>query len=292
MNKFAVDSEQVFQQFMRARERIDKDTPILCFSDVFRTGVLDGEFDSTRLCQRYINLITKVFADCTLLIPSFNYDFCKNGIYDVARSLGQVGLISKHIIRDHYDLRTLTPVFNFIVFNNACISTLPQVNPFDDSSAFGELHANDGVIVFLGTACSVNTFIHYVEHKLDVPYRYIKRFDGTIVTPENQKAASLDFRVRPPVDGLVEYTDLGEKDLEKEGVLHRYPLGLSEVVTVRAQDYYNVISRNLRRDPFCMLSDTSRVKAEFVCNQLHGRIRLEDENNLDTLLQDFNRELS
>ena len=67
MNKFAVDSEQVFKQFMLAREKINTDTPVLCFSDVFRTGLLDGEFDSTRLCQRYINLIREVFDDCTLL---------------------------------------------------------------------------------------------------------------------------------------------------------------------------------------------------------------------------------
>ena len=75
----------------------------MLFSDVFRTGLLDGEFDNFRLCQKYINLIARVFDDCTILIPSFNYDFCKNGIYDVANSLGQVGLISKHIIRDCYN---------------------------------------------------------------------------------------------------------------------------------------------------------------------------------------------
>ncbi len=230
--------------------------PILLHSDIFRVGIMDAIKDRQSICLDYEGVIQEVLGDQTVLIPTFNYDFCRDGIYDVKNSPSQVGALTDHYRRRYSRWRTRTPVFNFCVVNNKKFSLQEVENCFGVESTFAELVQQDGWIAFLGASLSSITFLHHVEELNDVSYRFHKVFDGVIVDEDIRKPVKLVYRVRPlnPPDAVVyDWTRL-EADLEKQGILKRFALGNSSLIILRAQEVLEYWSEAMRHSERYLLA--------------------------------------
>lgn len=211
--------------------------PILLHSDIFRIGIIDHVKDRQSICADYEQVIQQVLGARTLLIPTFNYDFCRDGIYDVQNSPSQVGALTDYYRCQGYP-RTRTPVFNFCVVNNQGFSLREVENCFGVASTFGELVRQDAVIVFLGAPLSSITFLHHVEEVNDISYRFHKVFEGVVVDAGVRTAVKLVYRVRPldPPDAVVYDWARLQADLEDSGFLRRYSVGNGVLLVLRARE--------------------------------------------------------
>ena len=65
-----------------------------------------------------VNSILKVIGkDGTLIIPSFNWDFCKGKPYDIINSRAQTGALANYILKNRADFsRTTHPIYSFLVY--------------------------------------------------------------------------------------------------------------------------------------------------------------------------------
>ena len=131
--------------------------------------------------------------------------------------------------------RTLTPVFNFCVYRNRAFSLEPAESPFGKTSTFAELVKHGAAVVFFGASFSANTFVHYVEEVADVGYRYLKPFPGVIRQEDGDREIQFCYRVRPMLEGAVEYDwDRLAHDAFDGGFLHQMPLGKGQLLWFRA----------------------------------------------------------
>lgn len=235
------------------------DAPLLVHSDLLRVGVPDGIADPNAQCERWLEVLLDAAAGRPLLVPTFNYDYCRTRRFDPLADQAQIGALGRYCTTRFPQSRTGTPVFNFCVFNNDGFRLEPVTNPFGNSSIFADFHRRNGAIVFLGVGMIANTFIHYVEEELDIGYRYDKPFPGIVVRDGASVPVDFHFRVRPRTAGAVEYGSLGEDDMATAGMLRRVPVGLSTAMMVRAADYVSVIGGAMRRDELHVLTPNARA---------------------------------
>ena len=246
--------------FERILDRLPKESPVLLHTDIARIGILDGLQNYNNIIESYSNLFEDVFSDRTLLIPTFNYDFDKSKVFDLVEDLGQVGALSKYYSRKYPNFRTRTPIFNFVIKNNANLFTLePQTNCFGRGSTFDTLKLNDGYVMMIGN--NRNTFIHYVEEVFSVGYRYTKKFKGKVKYGNISKEVSLQFKVRPR-NNVVIYNEQDLIEGQQEGVISKATFGNTEILWYKALDYFNFIVNKLQRDEFYLLDNDSRAKVQ------------------------------
>ncbi len=195
-------------------------------------------------------------------LPTFNYDFCSSGTFDVDIDVSQVGPITEFYRERHSAWRTPVPVFSVCGSSRQCQpinNVAHEIDPFGQRSIFGELAARNGVIVWYGAPFASTTFIHYVERQVGGPvYRYDKRFVGNVTRGEVRSQTTLVYHVRPLSLDL----DYGWETLEtaarESGVLRQHALA-PNVMWALARDLLDTWVASLARDPLHLLSAESRV---------------------------------
>ncbi|TXE89995.1 aminoglycoside N(3)-acetyltransferase, partial [Campylobacter volucris] len=155
---------------------------ILCVhSELFKFGtplLKKNEFLQT-IIDCFFEAIGK---EGTLIMPTFTYKFCKDGIYDKLNSKSEVGILTEYFRKWGGVIRTNDPIFSFAI-KGAKQDLFLQ----DTKSCFGEncvydiLWKNSGKIILFGTHLVGYTFTHFIEEMVKVPYRYFKNFSGILI---------------------------------------------------------------------------------------------------------------
>lgn len=151
-------------------------------------------------------------------MPSFNYDFCKGKPFNLKEDISQVGTLSEYFRQEIASWRSSTPVFSF-----SGTGVMPQqelgsvIDPFDDTSLFGFLNKNNGLLMHYGSAFQATTLIHYAERiSGNLIYRYNKKFNGLICDAKNYEV-TLNYHVIPKNVSLVyDWAKLERHLLEKK----------------------------------------------------------------------------
>lgn len=218
--------------------------PLLLHVDLLQIGLLENVEGREALCQAYLDLFLESFSDTALLIPTFNYDFCQNGIYDVVESPSQVGAFTDYVRKKYPETRTQTPVFNFCCLGCSSFNLNPTSEAFGPGSLWEDFTEQGGGVLFLGAPFSTNTFIHHVEESECVSYRYRKRFDGIIQKGEQKKRHTLYYRVRPLSESESVVYDWDR--LENE-TISKFPLGRKQCLYFEAKSLFAEWSAQMKK---------------------------------------------
>ena len=139
------------------------------------------QFDANHLLDK---LQQKVGGEGTILIPTYNFDFSNKGYYDIKNSKSTVGYLGNIALERSDFKRTKHPIHSFAVWgkDQKRICQLDNSNSFGDDSPFAYLLEHCGKEIGLGVSYMEGfTFIHYVEVKAGVPFRFNKTFSGIYV---------------------------------------------------------------------------------------------------------------
>ena len=125
----------------------------------------------------------------TILIPTYNYDFTKGKTFQLNKSLSQVGELGNILIKSNPENRTREPVFSHIVFGKLKnkILNCDTEEAFGDKSVFNYLLDKNFKIICFCCSPSTMTFIHFIEKKVKVDYRYNKYFKSLIQVDNKKK---------------------------------------------------------------------------------------------------------
>jgi aminoglycoside 3-N-acetyltransferase len=156
-------------------------------------------------------------------------------------------------------VRSTHPLFSVVAWGeNKDRMLRVEKDSFGPESSFATLRELDAKIVLFGVTFEACTFLHYVEQEHQVPYRFIKTFDGTFIDKEGKgHEDSCTYFVRPldenidnDMTRITPY--LREKKLVKEG-----RVGNGEISVVAANDLYAAGMRLLDADPYYLLAQAS-----------------------------------
>jgi len=153
------------------------------------------------MIQGGINTITEAFSDVlsegALVIPSFTYSWCNGSTYDSSiTECPDMGGYGKVAWKDKRFKRNSNPNFAVAVMDQTSDKRVEKTllleetkwTCFGDGSVFDHMYrlSKDmpGKIVLLGGAHNDvvfrSTFLHFIEERVGVPYRYNKAFKNPI----------------------------------------------------------------------------------------------------------------
>jgi len=125
-----------------------------------------------------------------ILIPTFSYSI-ENGKlnYDVISSPSEVGAATEFFRKLNPEKRTKDPIFSYLLFsNNEDLKEdlkVKDFNTFGENSIIDKVYKMNGFIGSIGNVMWHPTEAHYLEKKLNVDYRYDKKFIGIIQDIDN-----------------------------------------------------------------------------------------------------------
>lgn len=233
-----------------------------------------------------LNTITEVFSKVlskgALVIPSFTYSWCNSEVFDpLSSECPNMGAYAKDAWKDKRFKRNLNPNFSISVMDQTpdkfiqktLLNESTKYSCFGKGSVFDQIYKLSsqipGKIVLLGGAHNDvvfrSTFLHYVEEKKKVPYRYCKKFTN----PHNidDKVEQLvrfmskdEYMTINKFDKhnysfpiIEKYFQLGE-DLIKNKMILQSSFGYSKTRCVSIKEFCDWLSKILERDPEYLLN--------------------------------------
>jgi len=135
------------------------------------------------LFNEALNLAQDLGAN--ILIPTFSYSIDGGKLnYDVRKSPSEVGAATEFFRKLNLDKRTKDPIFSYLLFsNNKDLKEdlkVKNFNTFGKDSIIDKVYKMDGFIGSIGNVLWHTTEAHYIEKKLQVSYRFDKKFIGKI----------------------------------------------------------------------------------------------------------------
>lgn len=140
-------------------------------------------------CQEHgevmdINILLDKFQEAlgdqgTLLIPTYNWGFCQGRPFDYKKTPSKTGAIGNAALRRKDFIRTKHPIYSFAVWGKDAerLFAMDNKESFGPDSPFAYLEQVNAKNVFIGASLRNSfTYIHYIEQKLNAPYRFSKIF--------------------------------------------------------------------------------------------------------------------
>jgi aminoglycoside N3'-acetyltransferase len=235
--------------------------PLLVHSDVMKAAAFAGEYRGKEaFLQSHWEVLQQIAQGRPIWLPSYNYDFPKTGIFDVQRCPSQVGALSEFVRRRHAHWRTNVPVYSIV--GTGPPPTYPQEDifyPFGAHSAFEQLLAQEGHLLFYGAAY-VNTFGHYLEQLgNNLHYRYPKRFPGQLITTAGQsRQVAVEYHCRPLGQTLEYDVDGILQDLQQQGIAEFLAPDNHIMISIRTRSMADYWLARFKDEPYFLLTEQTR----------------------------------
>lgn len=209
-----------------------------------------GKIKSSNIAKLFYNILKrKVGKRGTLIFPSYSYSFsksCKKKIFNLKKNNFNMGMLSAYAFNQPEISRTNDPMFSVLVCGKLKNEFLTiSNNSFDEQSVFGKFFKYNGKIInFNFSGC---TFLHFIERKLNVNYRYDKTFRGNFVG-QSKKIQWISYVRKLSNPKFEDDPFLFTKYIKKKKIAKFSKLGKGEVTSISANQIYNVVKSNLKKN--------------------------------------------
>jgi aminoglycoside 3-N-acetyltransferase len=190
-----------------------------------------------------------------LVVPTFNYDFSTSGKpYSHEKSPSQVGWFTNWCLFEEKMTRSFHPVFSFASTNSFLMDNVSK-DAFGVDSVFDRLYKMNAKIVFLSVPATFATFVHYVEQKLNVWYRYKKYFTGQVSKGEETWTDTYSLYVRDLNKGVENNFEPLFQIWEKCGIIKSCAINDELYLkSVSCVDLFNVVRCAVVQNPNALIT--------------------------------------
>ncbi len=255
--------------------KIPDNSVVWLHSSIVGLGIIEGGVETIT------EAFSRVLPRGALVIPSFTYSWCNSEVYDPSiTECPLMGSYGKVAWKDKRFKRNSNPNFAISVMDqtpdkrveNALLLDETKLTCFGSDSVFDKMYQLScdmpGRIVLLGGAHNDvvfrSTFLHYVEEKTSVPYRYNKAFNNPQNTKEtvDQLVSFISKDEYKNINGhtpltysfpiRAKYLKLGE-DLIKNKMILQSPFGYSSTRSVSILALCDWLEDKLKKEPEYLL---------------------------------------
>ena len=189
----------------------------------------------------------------TLIMPTFNFDFCRGETFDVRHTPSQMGAITELVRNDPRSRRVGHPIYSFSVLGARAeeAAAISNISSYGPDSLFAKLVEWDAKIVIIGLSYNNSmTFFHHVEEIEGCDYRYMKDFTAPYIDADGHRSQrTYSMFVRDLERGVVTAVDPMGELLEREGAISSLQIGTAVVRLMSAREVYQRTARNLTDRP-------------------------------------------
>lgn len=202
------------------------------------------------------SLLETIGQKGTLIMPAFNFDFCKGATWDYKNTPSHMGIITELVRNNPESTRVFHPIYSFSILgqHKETLGEIHNRSAYGADSLFAQLRMLDAKIMVIGLDYTNSmTYFHHIEEMEGVNYRYMKDFTGEIIDREgNSSIQTYSMLVRDIDMGVVTEVNPMGKLLEEAGIIRKGQIGEAEVAVMKAKEVYEFTAKEMRRDPFLL----------------------------------------
>ena len=189
----------------------------------------------------------------TLIMPTFNFDFCKGKPWDVRTTPSHMGILTELVRKDPRACRVFHPIYSFAIIgkHQEMLCGHRYKSSYGRDSVFGKLRDLDGKIMIVGlTYNNSMTFFHHIEEMEGVDYRYMKAFTGQVTDWDGRTYEdTFTMLVRDIDRGVHTMVDPMGALMEEAGIAAIRKIGEATVKLMKANDVYEFTAREMKKNP-------------------------------------------
>ena len=226
---------------------------VIVTSDVLKFLIFLKNLSIRYTLNNFIDdLINVVGRKGNIIFPTFNWDFCKGKDFCRERSKSMTGALSNIALRRKDFKRSKNPIYSFAVWgkNKNKICSLSHKSCFSLKSPFGYLIKNNAKNLCIGMNFrDAFTFVHVVEQKIGVNYRYFKTYNRNIIEKNKKKKMSYNMYVRDLSLNLeTKINKKLEKILKKNKKMKSKKFFGINFSLVNVKNAFNIMSKDLKNN--------------------------------------------
>lgn len=232
---------------------LEKGDTVWLSSDVKELLYSCMEHDDDTDMNVLINAIQDVITPAgTLLIPTFNWDFCKGKTFDIRNTPCKTGVIGKCALKRDDFRRTRHPIYSFAVWGAGTdeLVSMDNKSSFGYGSPFTYCVEHNGKNVFIGVECQHSfTLVHYAEEQVGISYRYLKDFTADYIDEDGSLTRrTYSMNVRDLDKDIFVTIYPFEEDFKKAGASRRYSVNGIDMKTIEMGRVYDIIADDVRNN--------------------------------------------
>jgi len=209
-------------------------------------------------CKIFFDALDEVLGpDGTLVLPTFTYSFTKKQNFNVRETPSTVGMLTNYFRVLPGVKRSRDPNFSVAVKGRLSqeLTSADSDDCFGPNSVFALLEKHDAWLAAMGCGIDRLTFIHYVEQKANVNYRYFKKFSGMIESDDSETFAEVRYFVRDlERKTLLDLSGL-QQILLQQKQLNVEPIGRVALNLVKCNDFLRTGMALLAEDPSALIEE-------------------------------------
>jgi aminoglycoside 3-N-acetyltransferase len=228
---------------------------IFCHSNIGYFGRTEAVTSATELCRFMYGALRHVIGSKgTLVVPCFSYSFGSEKAdrrFNVQETPSTCGAFTEYVRKLPEAIRSSDPMFSIAAIGPAAKALAGDADPecFGENSFWRRFLDREGMIVNLNFDAG-STFIHFVERRLDVPYRKNRTFSGTIVENSKERAAECVFFCRKLDDSSASPRfERFDELAQKAGYVRTSPVGRGSIVAISARNTAELIETTIKLEP-------------------------------------------
>jgi aminoglycoside N3'-acetyltransferase len=201
-----------------------------------------------------------------ILIPTYSYSYSSNELYNPLETPSKLDAVSEYLRQNHATRRTFDPHFSYIQFGSFFKEhhyAVRDHNSFGIGSLLDELFKANGYLASLGNIIGYWTEVHYLEQKLDIPYRFNKSFKGITKFGNDSMESMITFYCRNHTFNLGVDLSLMANDLVKEERVEFWKNDLIDFQfeVMKFQDLYTFIQTKVEDSPYYLCIDKNKKRS-------------------------------
>ena len=202
------------------------------------------------------SLLEMIGESGTLIMPGFNFAFCKGIAWDYQNTPSHMGIITELVRQNPESRRVAHPIYSFSILgkHKEELGNLKNRSAYATDSVFGQLRRLNAKIMVIGLDYTNSmTYFHHIEEVEGVDYRYMKEFTGEIIDQDgNSSEETYSMLVRDIEMGVITEVNPMGALMEEAGVIQKAKIGEADVAMMNAEDVYEFTVKEMKRDPFLL----------------------------------------
>lgn len=232
---------------------IEKGDTVFIHISMGRLGRLQGGTTQERINEVLMGSLTEsVGTTGTILVPTYTYSIGRREVFDVQGTPSTVGPFTEYFRTLPGSVRSREPMLavNGIGPRAAeLFHDLPRTC-FGEGCVYDRLRGIGAKLCVLGVGLYWATFRHHIEEMAEVPFRFSKKFRGTIRDHGKEVEEEWAYYAAPFLPNCQPNGIPLEKKIREEKVCRTAAVGRSEVLVIGAREYFDFGYRELKRDPW------------------------------------------
>ena len=215
--------------------------------------------DLPRLILQQLHAV--VGTRCTIAMPTYVMDYPRTRTFDVERSRPHTGALAEAMLKAG-GARTLQPMYSYVV-DGPMATDILALRPslaWGDDSFMGFAYARNARFVSLGLPWRKSfAYYHLAEVRMAVPYRYPKRFPGSLLRAGVAVGPCEEVIAVRPQHKVPSWTyDQIATNLELAGLIRRS--GESDLLLTSAKvgDALDAVCERIADDPYALVAEQDK----------------------------------